>query len=202
MPDQDGPPADLARRLASQELARQVLGTVPAGEMRVSDASRSMAPLLEGGETVHWQRPSRPPRLGDLLVFVQPPGPVVHRVMARGKKGIIWTKGDGRPEFDRTPVQPQEILGVVVALERGGEVRRLTGAKPRFYAAVVWCCSIFGAAVHWCAAAGDAVLRRLSPDTWGDRRLLRAPAWWLQRRTQELIHALLFKFCHPVREDR
>ena len=188
------------QRLAVIELTRQALACLQDGTITVSGGSLSMFPLFSGGERLHWRRPRGRVRVGAVLIFVQNPGPVVHRVIGRTRGGLR-TKGDGRPGPDRDPVRPDDVLGVVESFEKSGQRFDLTGTRPRVFTLVTVSCSLVGWGVHAVAAAADAVLCRTVP-RWGDRRLFRAPAWFLQRQAQRLLHGLLFRPCHPVRSHR
>lgn len=195
----DEPDADLARRVAAAGFAGQVLAALEEGAITVSDASQSMAPLLIGGEQLRWRRSAGTPRRGDLVVFAQGAGLTVHRVLGRPRGGRLPTKGDHRPNPDEPQVAAVDVIGVVAEFRRDDTIVSLTTAGARVYATLAWTCSALGALLHRAAAAGDRVLGRLAPPL-RDRWLLRAPAWWLQRAGQRVLHALLFRACHSRRE--
>ncbi len=190
-----------ARRAAALDLTRQALGTMESGQISVSGDTHSMAPLLRGGETLHWEKPGPAgPAPGDLLIFVHAPGPVVHRVVRR--EGDGWrTKGDGRPGPDVQPVRPADVLGVVTAIEGAGvrwDLRR-PGARRYARLAALW--SRANAVLYGAAVLGDAVVRRVVPGG-RERFVCRAPAWWLQRHAWGLVHGLLFRICHARETPR
>ncbi len=195
------PPADRARRLAGLDLARRAFGALSEGTIDVSDSSQSMAPLLRGGERIFWRRPEGLARRGDLVVFVQAAGLVVHRAMGSPRNGLLATKGDNRPSLDQPPIALQDVLGVVVHFERDGRRFSLATRSAKCFAALAWGWSACGSVVHGLAAAADSALRGVSPGE-RDRRVFRAPAWWLQRTGQRLLHWALFRVCHPPEEVR
>lgn len=179
-------------------LTAQALGSLSGGTIEVSRRTQSMAPLFHGGERLAWRRPERTPRVGDLLLYLQRPGPIVHRVLARrrGPEGRFRTKGDARPMRDLADVRDGEVLGVVIAFERDGEVFSLEGRGPRRYATAAALVSRAGDVGFRAASLGDSILRR--PLFFlGDRRYLRRPAWSLQWLSQRALHRLLFRACHP-----
>lgn len=179
-------------------LTAQALEALSCGRIEVSRATQSMAPLFVGGECLAWRRMESTPRTGELLLYLQRPGPIVHRVVGRATGGRWRTKGDNRPACDLLPVSHREVLGRIVAFERGGEVFSLEGRGARCYALAAAFLSRAGGLGYRAAALGDAVLRRaLSPrGERADRERLRRPAWWAQRLSQRALHGLLFGACH------
>ncbi|MBP7148948.1 MAG: hypothetical protein KBD01_15565 [Acidobacteria bacterium] len=179
---------------ALAELTAQALGSLSEGVVTVSDQTRSMAPLLQGGERLRWRRPAGTPRRGELVVFAGAPGLVVHRVVRR-RAGVLTTKGDARPAADVEHVATSAVIGVVDAIETGAAVTSLRGGGARFYAALATAISLGGAGLYRVAALGDGALRRLLLRREG-RAWLRRPAGWVQFGLQALLHALLFRACH------
>ena len=99
------------------ELARIALSAGRPLQLRV--VGDSMYPALQADDAI-WVAPAGMADLqrGDLVVLRQGAGLVTHRVVHRGAEG--WrTKGDNRLGLD-PPFDEQEILGVVVAVERAG----------------------------------------------------------------------------------
>jgi len=179
-------------------LTARALGSLSGGTIEVSRMTQSMAPLFLGGERLAWRRPESAPRAGDLLLYLQRPGPIVHRVLTRlsGPGGGWRTKGDARPMSDVSTVRDSEVLGVIVAFERGDEVFSLEGSGPRRYATAAALVSRAGDIAFRVAALGDSALRR--PLFFlGDRRYLRRPAWALQHLSQRMLHRLFFRASHP-----
>jgi signal peptidase I len=91
--------------------------------LRVS--SSSMAPVLRAGDEITVEAVS-PRRLGagDIVVFrSEINGLVVHRLVWRdkplGRPSRLYTKGDALDRFD-LPVTPEQVLGRVVSVLRGG----------------------------------------------------------------------------------
>jgi hypothetical protein len=103
--------------------------------------SDSMRPTLPAGAGVRVE-PARTPRRGDLVVFRQADYLVVHRFLgiAATPSGAVClrARGDAARPLD-PPVPPGNVLGVVVAVRRGGEWRSLQGGLPRAYGgALAW----------------------------------------------------------------
>lgn len=188
---QPGVPLQREQLLA---LTRDALRTLEAGSIVVSDTSRSMVPLLWGGERLHWIRAARSPGRGALVIYLQSPGPIVHRVVWRRAAGGWCTKGDGRGGFDVQPVLPDELLGSVQRIERAGESFRLDTGGARCYAQLASAVSIAGGAAYAVALCGDRALGRILGRT--VPHLLQVPAWWISRGGQLALHKLLFRICH------
>ena len=74
--------------------------------------------------------PPRAPRWGDVLVYSVGEKWVAHRALRRFRRdGRTWwiTKGDGHWTVDRWPVAEEEVLGIVTAYVRRGQLNQLTG---------------------------------------------------------------------------
>jgi hypothetical protein len=179
-------------------LTAQALEALSCGRIEVSRATQSMAPLFLGGERLAWRRTESTPRPGELLLYLQRPGPIVHRLLGRVAGGGWRTKGDNRPTCDVQPVADREVLGRIVAFERDGEIFALEGRGARGYARAAAFLSRAGDLGYRAAGLGDAVLRRafFFLGKRADRELLRRPAWWVQRMSQRVLHGLLFDACH------
>ena len=92
---------------------------------------RSMRPLLASGSRI-LVAPAVRVRFGDLLAYECEGAVVCHRVIGR-RGGNLMTRADHRgagPEL----VRPDQIVGVVTALERGGTVTHLTRPARRIQA--------------------------------------------------------------------
>jgi hypothetical protein len=111
-----------------QELADQGF----TGELPVRGTS--MRPTLLDGDRI-WLIPATAEelRLGDIVVWMDRTGPIIHRYVGwwRTRQGWrVLTKGDGVHRLDR-PVHPDCVVGRAVALVRRGEVEPLDGAATR-----------------------------------------------------------------------
>jgi hypothetical protein len=179
-------------------LTAQALESLSCGTIEVSRATQSMAPLFRGGERLAWCRSGSMPRTGELILYLQRPGPIVHRLLGRVAGGSWRTKGDNRPTRDVLPVADREVLGRIVAFEREGEVFSLEGRGARGYARAAAFLSRAGDLGYRAAALGDAALRRalVFLGRRADQEVLRRPAWWVQRMSQRALHRLLFAACH------
>jgi len=118
----------IAVNLAREELAQGAL-------LRLRVAGHSMAPLIERGDLVLVQRANLEDlRRGDLLLVEQAGDFLVHRLVAtprwRGARSCgpdthrVRTKGDNASYAD-LPLPPQDVLGRVVAVEKGGKIIEL-----------------------------------------------------------------------------
>ncbi|MCU0232034.1 MAG: S24/S26 family peptidase [Acidobacteria bacterium] len=193
------PPIPAEVREEFLRLTAQALESLASGRIEVSRQTQSMAPLFVGGERLAWSRLERAPRRGDLLLYLQRPGPIVHRLLGRARDGAWRTKGDNRPTRDVATVPDRDVLGRIVAFERDGAVWSLEGPGPRGYAFAAALLSSAGDLGCRAAGLGDALLRRalffLGERARGE--FLRRPAWWVQRLSQRVLHGLLFGACHP-----
>jgi signal peptidase len=97
----------------------------------------SMRPVLRDGDRVRLVPMTHAgARLGDVVLRVEPSGPIVHRVVgwwpARGGWRLL-TKGDGALRLD-SPLPPAGLVGRVVARVRGNSVRQFEGPAMRLHA--------------------------------------------------------------------
>lgn len=71
--------------------------------------------------------------IGDIVVFLYRHRMFVHRLISKyQKKGktVLLTKGDSFPHFDQ-PISPEDVLGKVVAIDRGKRKINLDNAFGR-----------------------------------------------------------------------
>jgi signal peptidase I len=94
----------------------------------------SMLPTLAEGDQILVSHASGALRRGDVVVIHQNGGLIAHRVIRRTQGGasqsLVWTKGDNNPRFD-PPTPEADVLGRVVAVRRGGQVRSLETRRSR-----------------------------------------------------------------------
>lgn len=88
--------------------------------VRLGFGGTSMQPLLCEGDVIEVWAPPRPPRTGDVVLYLSGDALVAHRVLAPSADGTaLLVKGDftsGNPErLDR-----DRVLGIVAARLRGG----------------------------------------------------------------------------------
>ena len=106
---------------------------IPLGWVRFS-------PSLNLNKNEYFSKVSdRDIRVGDVVVFHSPYGrtPIVHRVVSIDKKGIR-TKGDNKIAIDDCVLQPNDIIGRVVAAQRGKkQIKILDGFPGRIYASIL-----------------------------------------------------------------
>ena len=138
-------PAAAVWRPIVTEIVRERIG---AGEPTwLPVRGRSMWPLLSRRPRILVVFPSRI-RSGDLLAYECEGAIVCHRVLGRRGHALL-TRADHRAaEAER--VLPAQIVGVVVAIERGGVVVDLTTAGRRALAVANAARSMAGAG--WAAA--------------------------------------------------
>ena len=104
-------------RLASADVAAPFVPDVLAreGSAWVRESTDSMAPLVRAGDRLLLAPiDRRSVRGGDLVAFRGDARLIVHRVVARGRAGVV-TKGDALPSRD-TEVPWTELVGRVVSL--------------------------------------------------------------------------------------
>lgn len=164
-----------AMKLAREQLARGAL-------IRLHVSGNSMAPLVERGDVV-LVRPVNLEDLhrGDLLLVEQGGAFLIHRLVAADAHGVR-TKGDNASQAD-LPMTPQDVLGRVVAVEKGGRRIELDGGRwpvvSRLLGLLGWCeVKLF--------AAGRIIKRRLvgaQSQRWsqGLTSLAATPFRWLTR---------------------
>jgi hypothetical protein len=90
-----------------------------------------MLPFVRDGD-VAMVRPMAGQRIdiGDIVCYEDPPGRLfLHRVIACEANRVI-TKGDALPSTEI--IDAGQVLGTVVAIERGGRVTRLHGRRARW----------------------------------------------------------------------
>lgn len=105
-----------------------LLNALPEGaQARLRVVSSSMAPWLQPGDEVTLLRlPLSRLRCGDLVVVQRSADFVTHRLILV-KSGWVYTKGDRLPGLD-APASPEQVLGRVVAIQRGRMQRDLAAA--------------------------------------------------------------------------
>lgn len=199
----DAPGPSPPPRDAILGLTRDALRSLEAGSIEVSASSLSMVPLLRGGERIFWSRTDRP-RLGDLLIYIQQPGPIVHRVIWRSSRGWCLTKGDGRGGFDLNRVAADEQLGVVRRIEQSGRTIALDATGARGWAIVTALLSGLGGVCFMPAMLFDRACSRLFTSRSASagiapRAIATAFCWRAQRLIQELWYRVGFRLLHPER---
>ncbi|MBU0493861.1 MAG: S26 family signal peptidase, partial [Chloroflexi bacterium] len=101
------------------------------GVLHVVYTGPSMNPTLAEPDLLevvaYGERPVQP---GDVVYFQPPEGgrEVVHRV-ARVTPSGVYTRGDNNPQEDPYLLQPADIIGQVVAAQRGVTRRRIAGGR-------------------------------------------------------------------------
>jgi hypothetical protein len=94
-----------------------------------------MQPNLRDGDILLIGAPSRPLATGDVAAFMVPPDGalLIHRLIGVWD-GSLRFKGDG-VRFVDPPVCTEEVVGIVLSVERAGRKVRYAGRKGRKLAA-------------------------------------------------------------------
>jgi signal peptidase I len=112
----------------ADELAVQVLHR--GHPLRIKTRGGSMLPFVRAGD-VALVMPTAPTGIGvgDVVCYEAPPGRLfVHRVIHRARNGFL-AKGDALACAD--VIEPAQLLGKVVAIERHGRLKRLDSRIAR-----------------------------------------------------------------------
>ena len=93
----------------------------------------SMHPVFKPGQMLYVRPLIDEPSVGDVIVFFDPKQKihVVHRVV-KVENGQIHTRGDNNPTEDQKPVNPKDIMGVVVKADQAGSVTKVWGGKAGY----------------------------------------------------------------------
>lgn len=92
----------------------------------------SMTPFLHPGDTVYLSLLTRPPRRGDLLLYVRPGGRyILHRVI-RVEKSSLWMQGDSQTQPEH--ILQEQIRAVAVQAVCRGACLRPGDRKWELYA--------------------------------------------------------------------
>ncbi len=97
------------------------------GQHLIPISGRSMLPLIRDGDRALVAHGSADVRRGDVVVFWREGGLIAHRVLricGRDSELRFVTKGDNVPHPD-PPIDASEIVGRVLAVQRGGRRMRL-----------------------------------------------------------------------------
>ncbi len=99
--------------------------------LRFQATGQSMHPFIKNGQVIVIQpMDSNALRTGDVVFFRNKSSEssyVAHRLIAKQKDGVLITKGDARKETDE-PVNPNQVLGKVVTVEKSGRAVALNNA--------------------------------------------------------------------------
>ncbi len=99
--------------------------------LRFQAMGQSMYPFIKNGQIIVIQ-PMEPSALktGDVVFFRNKKSKssyIAHRLIAKQKDGVLITKGDARKDADE-PVNPNQVLGKVVTVEKSGRAVSLNNA--------------------------------------------------------------------------
>ena len=102
--------------------------------VRFRPGGQSMHPTIKNGEAVLVE-PIKPEQVnvGDIILYLFHRGVIAHRVLRierRAENQFLITRGDASRTND-APVPAVDVLGRVVAVERGGRSIALTGRPAR-----------------------------------------------------------------------
>jgi hypothetical protein len=123
------PPPGALDALAAESLRR-------GNRLRLRAHGDSMLPFLRDGDVLLVRPAARSePQVGDVLCYEPPAGGLrLHRVIAREKRGFV-TRGDALAFVERVP--DAAVLGVAVAVQRRGRLRRLDTAGARWRGRII-----------------------------------------------------------------
>jgi signal peptidase I len=121
------------RVAASIDIAADVLSA--GGGLRVRTRGLSMYPMIRHGDLIEVEPvDASAVRLGDVILRRDADDRIVaHRVVkvhGEGHERTLLTKGDWMHRPD-APVEPRQVLGRVVAIERSGKRTRLNSGRQR-----------------------------------------------------------------------
>jgi hypothetical protein len=114
-------------------LIREVLAR--GSRVRLRAGGASMQPYLRDGDILIIGVPTRPLKIGDVAAFTAPPDGalLIHRLIGV-RDGSLRFKGDG-VRFVDPPIRAEDVLGIVLTVERAGRKVRFAGRKGRRFAA-------------------------------------------------------------------
>lgn len=114
-----------------RSLVAEVLRT--AGTLRLSSRGHSMLPTLWPGDLLAIDAQSfTQVQVGDVVLYTRDERFYIHRVLRKNETAAgtsLLTRGDAMPEAD-APIQPNELLGKVVSVERAGQTVPVTDCSP------------------------------------------------------------------------
>jgi hypothetical protein len=156
------------------------------GQGRLEVQGTSMLPTLRPDEAIWIDFAPADRRAGQIVIFRQAGALLVHRIV--GRKGAHFRiRGDHAACFDG-PTNPDQILGRVVAFERGGRWYSLEGFLATIYAKAI--------AVHAFFYTGlGAVVERIRPSS-----RVRNLIFQVDTLTLSLASGIAFRLCHRVRD--
>ena len=109
------------------------------GIARLAVTGASMLPAIWPGDVLEVERRGADEiSPGDVVLFTRQGGYTAHRVVAKTRtadRPLLITRGDALPAPD-DPISPEQLLGRVVAVLRGG--RRLEPRPTRWGRAAAW----------------------------------------------------------------
>lgn len=120
---------ELYRAARAQTYLQLLASAIRAGK-RTSFALRGgcMWPTIRSGDRVSVGPLAREPRVGDVLLCHRGTHMVAHRVVLhyRDARGQTWVRcrGDAALALD-APLRPEDVLGIVVSIERAGRTLQL-----------------------------------------------------------------------------
>jgi signal peptidase I len=144
---------------ARDELKRQLVLEVleSTGQAKLAVTGTSMLPSIRPGDMLEVRRQGMEAILpGDLVLFLRNGGFAAHRVVEKAgepDRTLLITRGDALRVPD-PPVTPEELLGRVTAILRGG--RRLDPRLTRWARVASW----FLARSEFCARVARRLSRR------------------------------------------
>jgi hypothetical protein len=94
----------------------------------------SMKPTFQTGQLLYVRPNVQDVQPGDVLVYKQNNGHVVHRVISTNASGYI-TRGDNNRLKDAAPISPDQVIGRVELAEGEGAIHRIAGGRHGLWSA-------------------------------------------------------------------
>ena len=111
--------------------AKDIFENISDGEnITLKVQGRSMQPFLyDGRDYVTLQKPKKPLKKGDVIVFKHGERYLIHRIVSFDSNGFITTMGD-YTYFRETRIPPENVKAVLVSAVRNG--KKLTPKSPEW----------------------------------------------------------------------
>jgi hypothetical protein len=196
---------DSAQRTLLAATIEQALDILDSGgsEIVMPVAGDSMLPTLRPGQLIHFERSPARLRRGDLIVARNPANPqgrlgdgarpplLVHRLLGSVSKPdgtrYLRLRGDGRNNLDPR-VEPEWVIGRVLAVEDLEGWRTLRNPGARFYANLVALHDLFWSVLGVASRGVDRALRLPA--------VLGRSSAALDRTLLRLAHLACYRFAH------
>lgn len=182
--------------------------------IEVSSRTRSMWPLLRGGESLHWRDPSPAPRFGEMVIFFLPPRPVAGPPLEGGPELRLPPGSENRGRENRGAVAAALsglVVHRVIRVLPDGRLQTKGDARPGPDLSLVPAGHVLGVVNRlrrggrsWRLEGRRARFYGIGA-AWLSRFCSRLPRvrgfWRLQWLLQGIWYGLLFRICHSGSES-